>query len=113
MLKLNVSKTDYFFKLVKKLVKKYRNIEKDIDEFLDNIEDINDLGIPLGHNLYKARIKNTDNNKGKSGGYRLITYLQLINNDLTLIYIYSKSELENVGESVLDNIIISTFKNEI
>ncbi|PIX32808.1 MAG: hypothetical protein COZ59_12055, partial [Bacteroidetes bacterium CG_4_8_14_3_um_filter_31_14] len=106
-------KTDYFFKLVKKLVKKYRNIEKDIDEFLDNIEDINDLGIPLGHNLYKARIKNTDNNKGKSGGYRLITYLQLINNDLTLIYIYSKSELENVGESVLDNIIISTFKNEI
>jgi len=84
-----------------------------IDEFLDNIEDINDLGIPLGHNLYKARIKNTDNNKGKSGGYRLITYLQLINNDLTLIYIYSKSELENVGESVLDNIIISTFKNEI
>jgi len=113
MLKLNVSKTDYFFKLVKKLVKKYRNIEKDIDGFLDNIEDINDLGIPLGHNLYKARIKNTDNNKGKSGGYRLITYLQLINNDLTLIYIYSKSELENVGESVLDNIIISTFKNEI
>lgn len=113
MLKLNVGKTDYFYKLVKKLIKKYRNIENDIDEFLDNIDDIKDLGIPLGHNLYKVRIKNTDNNKGKSGGYRLITYLQLRENELTLIYIYSKSDLENISESVLDNIIISTFKNHL
>jgi len=70
------------------------------------------LGISLGHNLYKARIKNTDNNKGKSAGYRLITYLQFNENELTLIYIYSKSELENISESELDNIIINTFYNE-
>ncbi|MFH1005613.1 MAG: type II toxin-antitoxin system RelE/ParE family toxin [Bacteroidota bacterium] len=108
MLKLKVVKTDYFYKLVKNLTKKYRNIENDIDDFLDNIDDLKDLGIPLGHNIYKARIKNTDNNKGKSGGYRLITYLQLKENELTLIYIYSKSELENISESVLDNIIINT-----
>ncbi|HBX53443.1 MAG TPA: hypothetical protein DEH02_20480 [Bacteroidales bacterium] len=87
-------------------------MESDIDEFLDNIEEIKDLGISLGHNLYKARIKNTDNNKGKSAGYRLITYLQFNENELTLIYIYSKSELENISESELDNIIINTFYNE-
>ncbi len=41
MLKLNVSKTEHFDKLIKKLTKKYRNIENDIDAFLDNIEEIN------------------------------------------------------------------------
>jgi hypothetical protein len=110
MLKLNVSKTEHFDKLIKKLTKKYRNIENDIDTFLDNIEVINDLGTSLGKNLYKARIKNSNNNKGKSGGYRLITYLQLKENELTMIYIYSKSELENINESALDNIILNTFE---
>ena len=112
MIKLNVNKTKYFAKLVKKLARKYQNIETDIDCFLDNIQDLNDLGVSLGNNLYKARIKNTDNNKGKSGGYRLITYLQVKNNELTMIYIYSKSELENVNESVLDSIILSTFDKD-
>lgn len=109
MLSLNVNKTDYFVKLVTKLSKKYRNIEKDIDCFLDKIEDIKDLGVPLGNSLYKARIRNTDNNKGKSSGYRVVTYLQLKDNELTLIYIYSKSELENIKESVLDKIILKSF----
>jgi len=106
---LNVNKTEYFDKLVKKLSKKYRNIDIDIDKFLDDIQDIKDLGVTLGNNLYKARIKNSDNNKGKSGGYRLITYLQLKEDELTLLYIYSKSELENIKEAVLDKIIIDTY----
>jgi hypothetical protein len=109
MLKLNVTKTDHFEKLVTKLSKKYRNIEKDIDSFLDKIEDIKDLGVSLGNSLYKARIRNTDNKKGKSGGYRIITYLQLKDNELTLIYIYSKSELANIKESELDKIILKSF----
>lgn len=109
MLKLNVSKTKHFAKLVKKLSKKYHNIENDIDDFLDSIEKIEDLGIKLGSNLYKARIKNTDNNKGKSAGFRLITYLQVTENELTMIYIYSKSEMENINETVLDNIILNNF----
>ncbi|OFX18526.1 MAG: hypothetical protein A2033_02360 [Bacteroidetes bacterium GWA2_31_9] len=112
MLKLNVSKTEYFEKLVKKLTKKYRNIENDIDSFLAEIENIEDLGISLGSNLYKARIKNTDNNKGKSGGYRLISYLQLKDNELTMIYIYSKSQLENISENELDNIIVETYNRQ-
>ncbi len=110
MLKLEVTKTEYFGKLVKKLAKKYRSIEKDIDLFLDSIETIEQLGTPLGKNLYKARIQNSDNVKGKSGGYRLISYLKLINNELTLIYIYSKSEYENIDEKLLDKLILDAFK---
>jgi len=85
-----------------------------IDEFLDNIEDINDLGIPLGHNLYKARIKNTDNNKGKSGGCRLITYWQLIFRQLFLAliikYIFCIFEKINYEQK---NYNITGFKKSI
>lgn len=70
MADFRVQRTDYFDRLLKELRKRYRRIDKDIDAFLDAINDIKDLGIPLGNNLYKARIRNSDAVKGKSGGYR-------------------------------------------
>jgi len=39
--------------------------------------------------------------KGKSGGYRVITK----ENSILLVYIYSKSDTENVSDSKIDNII--------
>jgi mRNA-degrading endonuclease RelE of RelBE toxin-antitoxin system len=59
----------------KKLLKHYKNIGVDIDSFLDSIKSKNDLGIEIKSNIFKVRIKNTDKNKGKSAGYRLISYL--------------------------------------
>jgi hypothetical protein len=110
MLELKVKQTELFEKLIKKLSKKYNNIGKDIDSHIDNIKTIEDLGISLGNNIYKVRIKNSDNNKGKSGGYRLISYLQLIENELTLVYIYSKSDIENINEKELDKIVVESLK---
>lgn len=111
MLELNIEKTDLFEKLIKKLKKRYPNIENELDIFLDSIEDVKQLGNPLGNNLYKARIKNSDAQRGKSGGYRLISYLKLVNKKLTLVYIYSKSDLENIDESELDKLISKSFKD--
>ncbi len=108
MLELKVEQTDFFKKQVKALRKKYRRIEKDIDSFLDDIHGISDLGIFLGKNLYKARIKNSDAVRGKSGGYQLITYLELKGKKLSLIYIYSKSDLSNVTEDQLDKIVLKS-----
>lgn len=108
MINLRVSKTDYFNKLVKQLSKKYRNIETDIDNFIDNIQTIESLGVSIGKNVYKVRLQNTDNKKGKSGGYRFITYLKLVDKELILIYIYSKSDLENVDEKTIDKLISDT-----
>lgn len=111
MLEVKIEQTDFFRKLIKELRKRYRHIEKDIDKFIGTIHEINDLGIPLGNNLYKARIKNSDALRGKSGGYRLITYLQLKNNKLTLIYIFSKSDIANLSEKQLDEIVLKSFKH--
>ena len=110
MSEFRVQQTEYFNGLLKELRKRYRRIEKDIDYFLAGINDVRDLGTSLGNNLYKARIKNSDAARGKSGGYRLITYLKLKDNTLTLIYIYSKSDISNVSEKQLDEIVLKSFR---
>ena len=103
-----IVKTDFFAKQVKKLSKRYRNIETDIDNFLEQITAIDDLGIALGNNLFKARLKNTSAQRGKRGGYRLITHVNYPQKQIAFIYIYSKSDLENVSEQELDEIIKRT-----
>jgi len=92
----------------KKLKKRFRNIEKDYMAFVNSIENDNDLGVHLGDNVYKVRIVNSDKNAGKSGGYRLITYLKLIENELYLLFIYDKSDFENISESEIDSLILSS-----
>ena len=96
---------DDFKKATKKLKKKYRHIDEDVNQFLKNIKTTDDLGVSLKDNIYKARIKNSDKTEGKSGGYRLLAYIKLIDKELFLLYIYDKSELENINEKDLDEFI--------
>ena len=78
--------------------------------FVNTIETIDDLGINLGNNIYKVRIKNSDKNSGRSSGYRLISYLKLIENELLLMFIYDKSEIENINEKKIDRFILELSK---
>ena len=73
MQEYHIEQTAFFAKQVKKLTKRYRKIGKDIDHFLEGIQNIDHLGIALGNNLYKTRIRNSSAQKGKSGGFRLFT----------------------------------------
>ena len=106
-MKIEIIEQDLYKKAVKKLAKKYKNIYKDIDAFLNSISSKKDLGVELGSNIYKVRIKNSDKNRGKSAGYRLISYLKIVNNELHLIYIYDKSQISNLTEKEIDNLIIA------
>lgn len=55
----------------------------------------------LGYTIYKVRVRNTDAKRDKSGGYRIIYYLQTADNVL-LVTIYSKAEQSDIGtEEVL------------
>ncbi|NKQ40683.1 MAG: type II toxin-antitoxin system RelE/ParE family toxin [Sulfurovum sp.] len=101
-----VIEQDLYLKALKKLSKKYKNIESDIENFLLSINSIKDLGVELKHNVYKVRIANSDKNKGKSAGYRLISYVKIVDNELHLIYIYDKSSLANISEKELDTLLI-------
>ena len=88
--------TDEFKKRISKLATKYRNIKKDIQPIIEQLENGNILGNRLAGfdeeiHIYKLRVKNSNIKKGKSGGYRLIYFLRL-EDSVILLTIYSKSE---------------------
>ena len=97
---------ELYLKALKKLSKKYKNIENDIEDFLLNLSSLNDLGIELKNNVYKVRIANSNKNKGKSAGYRLISYVKITESEIHLIYIYDKSSLENISEKEIDTLLL-------
>ncbi len=79
------------------LLKKYKNIINDVEKLVNELKVNPKIGIALKNGAYKIRIKNSDNNKGKSGGYRIITYI-VREERVYLIAIYSKSEQENMSD---------------
>jgi len=111
-MKLQIVEKTLYKKSLKKLSKHYKNIEKDVDIFLNSINSKEDLGIELKSNVFKVRIKNSDKNKGKSAGYRLISYLVIVENQLQLLYIYDKSKIENLTESEIDKLVMEQIKND-
>lgn len=105
MYKYTVVEQELYKKALKKLSKTYRNINLDIKDFLKSINTKEDLGIELKSNVFKVRVANSDKNKGRSAGYRLISYLAIIENELHLLYIYDKSKLVNVTEKEVDELV--------
>lgn len=97
--------TPEFIKNLKTLQKKYKNIKDDILKLANELEQNPTMGTELGNNTFKIRIKNSDNNKGKSAGYRVITYCINDQKEISLVTIYSKSEKENILELELKELI--------
>ena len=88
--------------------KKYKSFKSDYLAFLDALEEKPYSGEPLGHNTYKYRMSIASKGKGKSGGARVITYnIQQSNEDIfiTLMSIYDKSEISNVSDAYLRQLI--------
>jgi len=106
MQKFKVVEQALYQKAFKKLSKTYNNIDIDINNYLNSIVNKEDLGIELKSNVFKVREANSNKNKGKSAGYRLISYLAIIENELHLLYIYDKSKLVNLTEKEIDEIIL-------
>jgi hypothetical protein len=98
--------SDNFLKEAKQLSKKFKLIKADLQQAVKEIETQNDLGVYLGFNLFKKRVKNSSVPTGKSGGFRIIIYQQ-IENKIILISIYSKTQKENLSDEELSTLIKS------
>jgi len=107
---VQIKTTSVFTKNFKKLFKKDRNLLVQYEELLKNLELNQNLGTHIGNGTYKIRVQNKSNNKGKSGGYRVITYTK-IEDTILLVHIYSKSDTENVEENMI-NEIINNFQSQ-
>jgi mRNA-degrading endonuclease RelE of RelBE toxin-antitoxin system len=91
----------------RKLGKRYRSIRTDLQPLLDDIQSGNFMGDHLtntGAIVFKVRLKNSDIQKGKSGGYRVIYQLR-DNTCVLLLVIYSKSDQEDVSADQIRAII--------
>ena len=69
--------TPEFQRKLKNLAKKYRQVPTDLQPVLKQLQHGEFLGdqIPgIGFTTMKVRIRNSDTQKGKSGGYRLNLY---------------------------------------
>jgi len=121
-MKTTVRITKNFKKEAKPLIKKYPSLINDLFQLEKELLITPRSGVPLGNNTYKIRLKISSKGKGKSGGARIITLIETIiigitelneNNEIVvnLISIYDKSDIENISEKELKELIIS-FKKE-
>lgn len=67
-------------------------------------EIVGDRLTDIGAEVFKVRIRNSDANRGKSGGYRVIYWLKLPE-FAVLLDIYSKSDRDDVEVIAIQNII--------
>jgi mRNA-degrading endonuclease RelE of RelBE toxin-antitoxin system len=113
--KVIVKITDNFRKEAKPLLKKHKSLASDL-AYLEKELLLNPaLGTPLGNNTYKIRLKIASKSKGKSGGARVISYLEteliagFFSTDsaitVNLISIYDKSETATITEKELKILI--------
>jgi mRNA-degrading endonuclease RelE of RelBE toxin-antitoxin system len=96
---VSVIATNPFIDQLKTLKKHYRNIAKDIQKLLVQLESGETPGdqVPgIGFTVYKVRVANRDAKKGKRGGYRVIYYLQTASK-IYLLDIYSKTDQADVS----------------
>lgn len=99
--------TNEFKQHVRRLGRRYRSIRQDLQALLDQLEKGETPGDQLqgtGFTVFKARVKNSDAQRGKSGGYRVIYYVRTEDN-VTLLAMYSKSDQADISTETLRRIL--------
>lgn len=94
-----------FDKQLKRLVKKFPSLKAEFSRLLEELEDNPEMGIVLVNQCYKIRLAIASKGKGKSGGARIITHLQVVDNSVFLIAIYDKSEQENISDKEINYLL--------
>ena len=104
---MNIDYTDEFKQHIRRLGRRYRSIREDLQGLLDQLERGEMPGDRLqgvGYTVYKVRIKNSDAQRGKSGGYRVIYYVRT-EEHITLLAMYSKSDQADISAQTLRRIL--------
>jgi hypothetical protein len=95
--------TPPFEKELKQLAKKHPSIKDEIRELVSTLSQHPQTGTPLGKNCYKIRVAIRSKGRGKSGGARVITFVQIIHKNVFLLSIYDKADAENISEKELND----------
>ena len=110
---VEVKITRQFEKNAKSLIKKYQSLKEELRELQSSLLINPRIGVQIKENIYKIRISVKSKGKGKSGGLRIVTYIEaesLGDEESKIIYvyllsIYDKSNTENISDSEISKII--------
>ena len=107
--------TKSFIIALKPLLKKYPSLKKDLINLEKELIANPKNGTPLGHNIYKIRLKISSKGRGKSGGARVISLLEtnligemkISENEVivNLITIYDKADTAAISDKELKDMI--------
>ena len=100
--------TPRFKRQAKRLLKKYSSLSAELQAFEQELMTNPAQGQSLGQNAYKIRVAVKSKGKGKSGGLRVITYLITEEEEIYLLTIYDKSEMESIDNKTLKEMIKET-----
>ncbi len=104
MAKTRVATTVSFERRLKRFSKKFPTLEGEVDQLADQLLDNPAMGTSLGAGLFKVRLASQSKGGGKSGGFRVITYLVTETDAGTTIYLlilYDKSEEADIDKRKL------------
>jgi mRNA-degrading endonuclease RelE of RelBE toxin-antitoxin system len=105
---LHINYSRSFNREFKLLHKKYPSLPDDVKRLILSIEEQPYAGVEIINEVRKIRLRITSKGKGKSGGGRVL-YLYIERPEdmdtLNLLYIYDKSEIENVSDALIKEIL--------
>jgi hypothetical protein len=107
-MQVQVYYTPLFDRKYKKYLKKFHSLSNDLKQFLENLSDANPVN--MGGSIFKYRLSIESKNKGKSGGFRIISFEILVNEnkkDITLLTLYDKSEQDSISKAEILEILKS------
>ena len=105
---VRVEYTPEFKRNLRALARKYRHIRSDVQPVIDQLRAGQVIGdqIPRArYTLFKVRVRNSDIQKGKRSGYRLIYHLRTPTH-IILVTIYSKLDQADVSAEQIRRILI-------
>ncbi|NEQ68168.1 MAG: type II toxin-antitoxin system RelE/ParE family toxin [Symploca sp. SIO2D2] len=104
---VQVDLTPRFQRNLRDLAKRYRSIRSDLEPLIRQLQAGELPGnriSGINYALFKVRLKNSDIQKGKSAGYRVIYYVKT-SSKVILVTIYSKSDMSDVDVDMLSEVI--------
>ncbi len=87
-----------FNRQLKRLSKKFPSLKTEYARLVESLESNPFQGNALANNCYKIRVAIKSKGRGKSGGARVISYLQVVEGNVFLLVIYDKSEQEDITD---------------
>lgn len=108
-MRVDIIITPDFQRDAKKLIKKYPSLRSDLARLQAELEANPRSGTQLSAHVFKIRLAIKSKGKGKSGGARVVSYVDVLvaepKTDVYLLTIYDKADFESISEERLKELI--------